>query len=102
MKSGWKAKKRWKKRVKSREKNFNFFLFMHFYLGGRNVINKKGLFYAKFFEFEEFTIGPFFCSSIQPQHTVRRDELLETCRHQRKHLLVSLFERKKPPVTTVK
>ena len=43
---------------------------MRFYLGGRNVINKKGLFYAKFFEFEEFSIVPFFCSSIQPQHTV--------------------------------
>jgi hypothetical protein len=33
---------------------------MRFYAGGRNVINKKGLFYAKFFEFEEFTIEPFF------------------------------------------
>ena len=32
----------------------------------------------------------------------RRDELLETCRHRRKHLLVSLFEKKKPPDTTVK
>ena len=31
----------------------------------------------------------------------RRDELLETCRHRRKHLLVSLFERKKPPDTTI-
>jgi hypothetical protein len=52
MKSGFKVKRRRKKRVKSREKNFNFFLFMHFYLGGKNFINKKGLFYAKFFEFE--------------------------------------------------
>jgi hypothetical protein len=25
------------------------------------------LFYAKLFEFVEFSIGPFFCSSIQPQ-----------------------------------
>ena len=32
----------------------------------------------------------------------RRDEFLETCRHQRKHLLVSLFESKKPPDTTIK
>ena len=27
---------------------------------------------AKFFEFEEFSIKPFFCSCIQPQHTVSR------------------------------
>jgi hypothetical protein len=33
-------------------------------------INKKGLFYAKFFEFEEFSTVPFFCSSFQPLHTV--------------------------------
>ena len=32
----------------------------------------------------------------------RRDELLETCRHRRKHLLVLLFTRKKPPDTTIK
>ena len=34
----------------------------------------------------------------------KRDELLETCRHQRKHLLVSLLERKKkkPPNTAIK
>ena len=33
----------------------------------------------------------------------RRDELLETCRHRRKHLLVSLFKpprKKEPPDTT--
>ena len=33
----------------------------------------------------------------------KRDELLETCRHQRKHLLVSLFKpprKKEPPDTT--
>ena len=29
----------------------------------------------------------------------KRDELLETCRHRRKHLLVSLFKKKKPPAT---
>ena len=52
MKSGFKVKRRRKKRVKSREKNFNFFLFMHFYWGGKFFINKKGLFYARFFEFE--------------------------------------------------
>ena len=55
MKSGFKVKRRRKKRVKSRQKNFKKFLFMRFYLGGRNVINKKGLFDAKFFEFEEFS-----------------------------------------------
>ena len=43
---------------------------MRFYTGRRNVTNKKGLFYSKFFEFEEFLIEPFFCSSIQPQHAV--------------------------------
>ena len=32
----------------------------------------------------------------------RRDELLETCRHQRKHLLISLFKKEKPPATTIK
>jgi hypothetical protein len=45
---------------------------MRFYTGRKNFINKKGLFYAKFSEFEEFSIVPFFCSSIQPQHTVVR------------------------------
>jgi hypothetical protein len=39
-------------------------LFMHFYLGGRNFINKKGLFYAKFFEFEEFSLPSFLGGSI--------------------------------------
>jgi hypothetical protein len=29
-----------------------------------------------------------------------RDELLETCRHRRKHLLVSLLKKKEPPDTT--
>ena len=32
----------------------------------------------------------------------RRDELLETCRHQRKHLFVLLFKRKIPPDSTIK
>ena len=37
----------------------------------------------------------------------RRDELLETCRHRRKHLLISVFDREerkklKPPDTTIK
>ena len=35
----------------------------------------------------------------------KRDELLEACRHQRKHLLVSLFDppsKKEPPDTTIK
>jgi hypothetical protein len=55
MHSGFKVKRRRKKEYKKEKKNFNFFLFMHFYLGGRNFINKRGLFYAKFFEFEEFS-----------------------------------------------
>ena len=53
MKGGLKVKRRLKKTVKSREKKTsNFFLFTRFYTGRKNVINKKGLFYAKFFEFE--------------------------------------------------
>ena len=79
-------------RVKARnhKKNFRFFFAVflrfllvlaffslgYFYAGGTNFINKKGLFYAKFFEFEEFSIVPFFCSSIQPQHTVCRSPKL--------------------------
>ena len=45
-------------------------LFMHFYTESWNATNKSSLFDAKFFEFEEFSIEPFFCSSIQPQHAV--------------------------------
>ena len=58
-------------KVHKQKKTSNFFLFSRFYTGRKNFINKKGLFYAKFFEFEEFSIEPFFCSSIQPQHTVK-------------------------------
>ena len=43
---------------------------MRFYLGGNNFNDKKGLFYAKFFEFEVKSYSPLFSSSIQPQHTV--------------------------------
>ncbi len=50
-----KLKEEGKKRYNQEKKTSIFFLFMHFYLGGRNFINKKGLFYAKFFEFEEFS-----------------------------------------------
>ena len=32
---------------------------MHFYAGGSNFISKKGLFYAKFFEFEVKSYSPF-------------------------------------------
>ena len=32
---------------------------------------KKGLFYANFFEFEEFNIEYFFSGSILPQNTVQ-------------------------------
>ena len=70
MKSGLKVERRRKKSEKSREKNFKFFLFMRFYLERRNVTNKKGLFYAKFFEFEEFFYPSFFVGSVQPQQAV--------------------------------
>ena len=50
---------------------------MRFYTGRRNATNKSCLFDAKFFEFEEFSIDTFFCSSIQPQHAVKQlDELI--------------------------
>ena len=71
MKSGFKIKRRRKKREKSRGKKPQFFLCVcAFTRKEKKFINKKGLFYAKCFEFEEFYIVPFFCSSIQPQHTV--------------------------------
>ena len=64
MKSGLKVKRRQKKEGKSREKtskkNFN----NNFHLGVSCVNNKKSLFYPKFFEFEEFSIAPFFWGSI--------------------------------------
>jgi hypothetical protein len=41
-------------------------------LEGRNATNKSCLFYAKFFEFEEFSLPPFFLGSILPQHAVTR------------------------------
>ena len=47
-----KALKRAKTLKKNSEKKLKFFLYTHFYWGGKNFINKKGLFYAKFFEFE--------------------------------------------------
>ena len=37
----------------------------------RNATNKSCLFYAKFFEFEEFSWPPFFLGSILPQHAVQ-------------------------------
>ena len=46
------------------------FLCMRFYTGRKYFINKNCLFYAKCFEFEEKCQASFFCSSIQPQHTV--------------------------------
>ena len=70
MKSGLKVERRRKNRVKSREKTSKNFFFRRFYLQGWNAANKSCLFYAKFFEFEEFSIEPFFCSSIQSQHAV--------------------------------
>jgi hypothetical protein len=80
-----KTSKNLKKTVKKTSK---FFVCMRFYTGRKKFINKKGLFYAKFFEFEEFSIGPFFCSSIQPQHTVS-----DVCMSTKKSCLV-LHKRK--------
>ena len=66
----WKWKEGGKKVENQDKKTSNFFLFRRFYLEGWNATNKSCLFYAKFFEFEEFSIESFFCSSIQPQHAV--------------------------------
>ena len=49
---------------------------MHFYTESWNATNKNCLFDAKFFEFEEFSIEPFFLGSIQPQHAVPEAVLL--------------------------
>ena len=71
--NGTKTSKNLKKTAK---KNFKFFFVYALLMGGgKNFINKNCLFDAKFFEFEEFTIAPFFCSSIQPQHTVQNNQL---------------------------
>jgi hypothetical protein len=70
MKRGLKVERRRKKVKNLEKKTSNFFLFMRFYLERRNVTDKKGLFYAKFFEFEEFFHPSFFLGSIQPQHAV--------------------------------
>ena len=37
---------------------------MRFNSGGKKILNKNCLFYAKFFESEEFSIVPFFSSSL--------------------------------------
>jgi hypothetical protein len=67
------------KKVKNLEKKTsNFFLFMRFYLERRNVTNKKGLSYTKFFEFEEFFHPSFFVGSIQPQHAVNKQQIMST------------------------
>ena len=55
-----KALQRAKTLKKQQKKTSNFFLLMRFYAGGKKFTNKKGLFYAKFFEFEEFSIVSFF------------------------------------------
>jgi hypothetical protein len=72
MKRGLKVERRRKKVKNLEKKTSNFFLFMRFYLERRNVTDKKGLFYAKFFEFEEFFHPSFFLGSIQPQHAVEK------------------------------
>jgi hypothetical protein len=62
-----------RKNLKKAKKKLQFFFCLSsFTWEEKNSINKKGLFYAKFFEFEEFSIVPFFSNSIQPQHTVQR------------------------------
>jgi hypothetical protein len=66
-----KALKRAKTLKKSKKKTSSFFCLAAYTPEEIISLIKKGLFYAKFFEFEEFSIVPFFCSSIQPQHTVQ-------------------------------
>ena len=55
----WKLKEGGKK-AENQEKKLQFFLFMRFYTGRRNVNNKKGLFYVKFFDLKSFSIIFFF------------------------------------------
>jgi hypothetical protein len=78
MKRGLKVERRRKKVKNLEKKTSNFFLFMRFYLERRNVTDKKGLFYAKFFEFEEFFHPSFFLGSIQPQHAVQPIQPIST------------------------
>ena len=40
------------KTLKKQQKNFNFFLWVHFYMDWTNFYNKNCLFDAKFFEFQ--------------------------------------------------
>ena len=65
-----KLKEDGKKAKNQEEKTSKKNLFMHFYTESWNATNKSCLFDAKFFEFEEFSIDTFFCSSIQLQHVV--------------------------------
>ena len=48
------------KNLKEQQKKLQIFFVWRFYTGRKNFINKKGLFYAKFLEFEEFSVIPFF------------------------------------------
>ena len=48
------------KNLKKTAKKTSIFLCMRFYTGRKNFYNKNCLFDAKFFEFEEFSIVPFF------------------------------------------
>ena len=43
---------------------------MRFYAGGTNFINKRACFMLNFLNLKSFPSYLFFCSSIQPQHTV--------------------------------
>ena len=61
------------KTLKKQRKKLQIFFCVGAFTQEENFINKKDLFYAKFFGFEEFSIEPFFCSSIQPQHTVAEE-----------------------------
>ena len=45
---------------KTAKKTFKKISLGRFYTGRENFINKKSLFYGKFFEFEEFSFVPFF------------------------------------------
>ena len=48
------------KTLKKQRKKLQLFFVWTLLHGEKNFINKKGLFYAKFFEFEEFSMVPFF------------------------------------------
>jgi hypothetical protein len=66
-----KIREKSKKTMKYFRKKLQIFFINALFCGRKRFQAFLGLFYAKFFEFEEFTIEPFLGGSIQPQHIVK-------------------------------